>query len=105
MKCQHEGCEHEGEECTIKDDKGEDVVDGHYCSEHSALHGFCPCCGAYWGGICSFEERGICDYCFDDLQEEDDEWDDFAHADIDDEPEDDCVGSCDNCGVNVYRSV
>jgi hypothetical protein len=108
VKCQHERCEHAGDECTIKDEHGNDVVDGHYCGEHAALHGFCPCCGDFWGGISSFEMNGICDHCKDELDADehdgcDDDFDyepDYPDDYDDNEP----VGSCDNCDSNIYPS-
>lgn len=103
-KCQHDGCEHDGEECTLTNEQGEERIDGYYCGEHAAAHGFCPCCGAFWGGISSFEMNGICDHCKDELDFDDDgidEWDDYGPYDEDDgEP----VGSCDNCDLNIYPS-
>jgi hypothetical protein len=76
MKCQHDGCENDGEECylsCVDRDTEQDVPDGYYCGDHAADHGFCPCCGEFWGGIGTFEMRGICDHCHDELEDEIDE--------------------------------
>jgi len=104
MKCQHEGCNYEADadhlECTIKNDQGEDVVDGYYCGEHAALHGFCPCCGDYWGGVTSFEDHGFCDHCWDELKADEDRYGDYDCDDFDDSNEP--IGSCDVCEINIY---
>lgn len=95
MKCQHDGCDLEGEECTIHNEQGEEVLDGHYCGNHAAAHGFCPMCGQFWGGISSFEMNGVCDHCHDELASDEDGMDDgFDNY----EP----VGSCDNCDWDYY---
>lgn len=73
MKCQHDGCEREGDDCYLPDydrDTEADIPDGYYCSEHAADYGFCPVCGEFWGGISSFEMNGVCDYCHDELENE-----------------------------------
>lgn len=96
MKCQHDGCDNPGEECTLKNEQGVDVTDGYYCGSHAADHGFCPVCGDFWGGISSFEMNGMCDHCRDELRKDDPE--EFWDGEYDDGP----IGSCGNCGVNLY---
>lgn len=75
MKCQHDGCENEGCECTFTD---LDVVveTSWYCGDHAHLHGFCPVCGEFWGGISSFEMNCYCDHCYDELQDDYDDYED-----------------------------
>lgn len=86
--CQEPGCREAAMECDL--DIGgfnEDQSPEFFCGEHAPKHGYCSACGAFWGGISMFEMRGLCDHCYDELRESDDEeyedvsddgdWDDY----------------------------
>ena len=77
MNCEHEGCTAEGMDCYLScaTEGTGGKPDGYYCTDHAPLHGFCPICGDFWGGVSSFEMRGLCDHCHDELDELDDECD------------------------------
>ena len=55
----------------------------HYCPDHAYDNGFCSCCGAFWGGIDSFDHNnpaGVCEHCRDAIEtdcgdpEPDEDW-------------------------------
>lgn len=79
--CEHEGCTRDGLPCHepgghADDDDGPTTW---YCTEHAAEHGFCWCCGEFWGGVESFDfGSGLCEHCRDEVgdDEEDEDWDD-----------------------------
>ncbi len=65
----------------------------YYCQKHIHAAGFCAICGAFNGGIESFEfGNGMCDNCQieyerdDDYARDDDEWDDDDPYDDYDQP-------------------
>jgi hypothetical protein len=80
MKCEHEGCDREGDPCYMEpwDSEPEgDGPNGHFCAEHAFEAGFCMSCRLFFSGIESFDfGNGLCDNCrneFDDdfYQDED----------------------------------
>lgn len=83
--CQYEGCRNAGRLRVIEGwardpEPDEPDVEEWFCGEHAAEAGYCPSCGSFWGGVDSFERRGICDHCREpDEPAYDDGWDhDFS---------------------------
>lgn len=78
--CEHEGRRGDGLPCFLPDDDRDlDDPNGWYCPEHAQEHGFCWCCGDFWGGVESFDfGSGLCEHCRDEVgdDEEDEDWDD-----------------------------
>lgn len=66
MKCDHEGCESEGQPYQI-----EDEGESRYCAEHAHDAGFCYGCGGFFAGIevFDFEPSGLCENCKADNDE------------------------------------
>lgn len=83
-RCEHEGCRAAGRLCVLEGvarDPGpnDPDIEEWLCGEHAVIHGYCPVCGSFWGGISSFEVNGICDHCrdqFDADYEEEREFED-----------------------------
>jgi hypothetical protein len=75
--CQQEGCTAEAVECQYPDyaEEGDGQV-VWYCPDHAVAAGFCSICGAFWGGIESFEflHPGRCDDCQREIEREQREW-------------------------------
>jgi uncharacterized protein (TIGR02996 family) len=85
-RCQHEGCRAQGRPCVIEDEPAENGTPqyetDYFCEEHAQEHGFCHCCGSFWGGIeaFDFDRAGLCPNCRDQIDADfddgsDDEWD------------------------------
>lgn len=68
LLCQHAGCTGEWLECDPLDGESEPE---RFCRDHLSNHGYCKICRVFWGGISSFEVRGICDHCHNALEQED----------------------------------
>lgn len=94
MKCEHEGCEiTDTTECQSQDYEDGAIIISHYCTEHAYEHGFCYCCGEFWGGIEGFDFNNpthLCEHCYDALRDEiEDDYDDeedYYPFDLDDAP-------------------
>ena len=75
-------CKHEGNPCWlpgwIDEDDSPDNPHDYLCGKHMFVHGYCPGCGLFWGGIESFEfsDHHLCDNCEDELRAEMEEDDD-----------------------------
>jgi hypothetical protein len=81
-KCQHEGCENDGDPCYIM---GDDEPSHYYCIGHMYEEGFCPGCNLFWSGVESFDfsPAKLCSNCKDNIDYElsdddyfdEDDWD------------------------------
>lgn len=72
-RCEHEGCRNAGRLCVLEvweRDPGPDDKDTEefFCPAHAPEHGYCSACGAFWSGIDSFENSGLCDPCADEIE-------------------------------------
>jgi hypothetical protein len=84
--CQEAGCNEPAIPCYLPDSQPNDEPDDLLCHKHAPQHGYCGWCGAFWGGIESFDMRasGLCDHCHDEIAHNDhvydgnllDPWDD-----------------------------
>lgn len=91
-RCQHEGCEEEGDPCRMSPDE-EPVA--YFCAAHSQENGFCWGCGLCWAGNEDFDfnPEGLCANCRhdpdivgydeDDDDDGDDDFDDAYGPDAD----------------------
>ena len=75
-------CKYPGNPCWLEywEENGEPSE--YLCDKHMFLHGYCPGCGLFWGGVESFEfsDLHLCDNCADQVRSdfaEDDEEDDY----------------------------
>lgn len=87
--CQESGCRQAGRLCVIEPEQTAEYkrAEDWYCGEHAIVNGYCASCGAFWGGVDSFERNGICDHCADQLEadyEEEREWEDEHRDDVED---------------------
>jgi len=87
--CQQEGCKEPAIPCYLPDNEPPGEPDDLLCCEHAPKHGYCGWCGAFWGGIESFEMNpsGVCDECRDDLVREQNAEAYYWCPDYDDEDE------------------
>jgi hypothetical protein len=77
MKCQHKGCEHEGQECRLPDDA---EPTEWYCADHAQEAGYCYMCGGFFAGIENFEfGKGLCEECDAQAKADSEDWDDDAY--------------------------
>lgn len=88
--CEEEGCEWEGTPCFYPDNpiygwepksEGEEPVfepDHYLCAKHAYRAGFCFGCGAFWGGVESFDfdnPSHLCENCRTEVDDEQEDYD------------------------------
>ena len=84
-RCQEPECRFAGIPCEIGDLSEFEQPTEFFCGDHASKHGYCGCCGSFWGGIDSFEATGLCDHCRDQLREDESDWgDEFDYRDDED---------------------
>jgi len=69
--CEEQGCQKEAVECHLGyGPSAQEDVFYWYCVDHARKHGFCYCCGEFWGGVNSFEfsRTGLCENCESELE-------------------------------------
>jgi len=70
-RCQKAHCPDRAVACYLPNSYGRDrKPDEMLCARHAWLSGYCRSCGEFWGGINSFDflNGGLCDFCFDEIQ-------------------------------------
>jgi len=81
MKCEHEGCDKEGEvDCLLRGIPPDRDYTYHYCVEHCFDEGFCYACGQFWSGVEGFDFNNpshLCPNCLTEIEDDTDDGEDY----------------------------
>lgn len=82
--CQHEGCIEQAAEYELYDWKTDKTNKFLFCGEHASKFGFCCLCGHFTAGADDrwLYSHGVCEDCFDEIRQENGEYDDYEEYDL-----------------------